>query len=191
MIKANKTEDQNLLEGIRNADPQQIKMVYDQALPSVIAWVLENNGSVADARDIFQEALIALFRKLEQGDFTLTCTLKSYLRILCRNLWLTRLRDRKKMIATPLNAIEEVHLDQEMEKRLEESEREQLFFAHFDLLGDKCREILQWFFDRVPLSQIAERLNTSEAYIKKKKFLCKEKLVKSIQNDPSFKELSQ
>lgn len=190
MIHASNTNDQELLEGILNADSQAIQEIYTLALPSVISWVKENNGSEADARDIFQEALIALFRKVESGNFKLTCTLKSFLRIMCRNLWLSRLRNKNSQ-TKPLENIEIVDLDTDLENRLEQSEKEQLFFKHFDLLGENCKKIMQWFFDKIPLKQIAERLDTSESYIKKRKFICKEKLIKAIQTDPRFEELKR
>jgi RNA polymerase sigma factor (sigma-70 family) len=189
MIKATNDIDQRLLNGILNADSIEIKRIYDLILPSVIVWVKENRGSEADARDIFQEALIALFRKVENGNFQLTCTLKSFVRIMCRNLWLTRLRDNKKFEVSELENIEKVDLDQDLTARLERSEREQLFYKHFDLLGKQCRKIMMWFFDKITLSEIAKRLDTSENYIKKRKFICKEKLVKAVQNDPAFSEL--
>ncbi len=189
MITAKSQTDQQLLEGLLAAKAADVAKIYDLALPSVISWVVVNKGSEADARDIFQEALIALFRKVETGDFELTCTLKSFLRIMCRNLWLTRLRNQNKFEATNLENIEVVSLDQDITKRLEQSEKEQLFFKCFDLLGADCKKILQWFFDKVPLKKIATDLDTSESYIKKKKFLCKEKLVKAVQADPSFEEL--
>ena len=121
MIQAKKTSDQQLLEGILKADPTRIKQVYDLALPSVIQWVRENNGTEADARDIYQEALIALFRKLEEGHFELTCTLKSFLRIMCRNLWLARIRNNKKFEASELESVEKVDLDSNLIERLETS----------------------------------------------------------------------
>ncbi len=189
VIKAFNVDDQELLEGILKADSQKIGAIYDLALPSVISWVKENNGSESDARDVFQEALIALFRKVESGDFTLTCTLKSFLRIMCRNLWFNRLRNKQNQV-TPLTDVETVDLDENMEVRLERSEKEQLFFKHFDSLGGNCRKIMQWFFDKVPLKKIAERLDTSEGYIKKRKFKCKEQLIKAIQGDPVFNELN-
>lgn len=181
--------DQELLEGLRRSDRRAVEAVYDLALPAVIRWVKENNGSEADARDIYQEALIAVFRKLEGGDFQLTCTLKSFLRILCRNLWLARLRNRRKREMRPLEGVEAVELDQDLEARLERSERDQLFFRHFDALGEKCRQILLWFFDKVPLREIAARMDTTEQYIKKRKFTCKEKLLAAVQADPLYEEL--
>lgn len=189
MIKGQNPNDQQLLEGLLGAEASAVEKIYDLALPSVIQWVSANSGSESDARDIFQEAILALFRKVEGGDLVLTCTLKSFLRIMCRNLWLTRLRDQKKYEASDLEDVEMVSLDQDMLTRLEQSEKEQLFFKHFDLLGDDCQQILKWFFEKLPLKRIAERLDTSENYIKKRKFICKEKLVKAVQADSSFTEL--
>lgn len=182
-------EDFSLLQGLQRADNQSIKQIYDLALPSVIYWVKENNGTETDARDIFQEALIALFKKVESGDFDLTCTLKSYIRIVARNLWLTRLRNQKNKRESPLEDVEMVDLDDDILQQIEYSEKEQLYFKHFDTLGEKCRKILQWFFDKTPLKEIAKRLDTSESYIKKRKFICKEKLITAIQTDPLFGEL--
>lgn len=189
MIEAQSAVDKKLLNGLLNAEHKVVREVYDLALPSVIHWVKENNGTETDARDIFQEALIALLQKLEKGDFKLSCTLKSFLRIICRNLWLTRLRNRGKIQGTPMNDVENIQLDDDLEKRIEQSERSQLFYQHFDTLGENCRKILQWFFDKVPLKTIAERLGSSEGYIKKRKFICKEKLIKAVQADARFKEL--
>lgn len=189
VIKAQNAEDQQLLEGLLQSDRRSVEAIYSLALPAVVQWVRENNGSEADGRDVFQEALIALFRKVEQGEFKLTCTLKSFIRIMCRNLWLTRLRNKRNQ-AGPLEDIETVDLDANLEQRLERSEKEQLFFKYFDSLGEQCQKIMQWFFDKVPLREIAQRLETSENYIKKRKFVCKEKLIKAIQADPMFQELN-
>jgi RNA polymerase sigma factor, sigma-70 family len=189
MIEAQSVHDEKMLRGLLNSDRQAIMEVYDLALPAVIHWVKENSGTEADARDIFQEAILALFQKLEKGEVRLTCTLKSFLRIICRNLWLARLRNRRKVQVTPLEQIENVELDNDLMQSIAQSERAQLFFHHFDALGDNCRKILQWFFDKVPMKTIAERLDSSESYIKKRKFICKEKLVKAIKADAKFDEL--
>ena len=189
-IKALTAKDQELLQGLQTANRQAIEQVYDLALPAVILWVKENNGTEADARDIFQEALIALFQKLEAAPFEISCSLKSFIRIMCRNLWLSRLRNRKKFKYSPLTDIEAVELEEDVQQRIEQAEKTQLYFKHFDNLDGKCQKILQWFFDKVPLKEIAQRLDTSENYIKKRKFLCKEKLIEAIQNDALFVELN-
>lgn len=56
------------------------------------------------------------------------------------------------------------------------------------LLGDQCREILTLFLQKVPHAEIARRMgHNSENYSKKLKHICKERLIKNIQNDPDFK----
>ncbi len=188
MIKGVNKVDEGLMRGLLAADSQSVGKIYDLALPSVIKWIEENNGTESDARDVFQDGLIALYKKIQNGDFELTCTLKSFLRIICRNLWLTKLRDNKKE-ATRLEDIDEVVIDEEVTTYLESAERRALYLKHYENLGEQCRNILQWFFDKVPLKEIAKRIDTSEGYIKKKKFLCKEKLVQNIQNDNLYGEL--
>ena len=56
-----KTTDADLLEGLFKADRKSVQQIYDLALPSVIMWVRENNGTEADARDIFQDFNIYYF----------------------------------------------------------------------------------------------------------------------------------
>ncbi len=181
--------DTALLEALSQGDSAGTKKVYDLVLPSVIAWVRENNGSEEDARDVFQEALMALYIKLGKGDFELTCTLKSFLRIVCRNLWRTRLRDSKANQTSPLDGVEDT-ADHSIGDVITASDRQRLFIKHFNRLGDECRQVLRWFFNKIPFAQIAVRLNTSEGYIKKKKFMCKERLIHGIQQDPLFSELT-
>ena len=189
MIQAQNEEDERLLRGILNADRVIIDQVYKDILPSVIYWIKENSGTESEARDIFQEALIAVYKKLVEGNLELTCSLKSFMRIISRNLWMTRLRNRKRTDYGGLEDLDEVELDESIEEQIVYSEKEQLYFKYFDQLDEKCRNILRWFFDKVSLAEIAVKLDSSENYIKKRKFMCKEKLVKAIQADPTYLEL--
>ena len=182
-------KDELLLKGLLESNPKAVQEIYDLVLPTIIIWIKQNNGSKADARDVFQEALIAVFQKLQNDDLKLTCTLKSYLKAICKYIWLAKIRNRKNRKEQTLENLEQVEVDEDMEKRIENAERNQLFFKHFDKLDDKCRQILQWYFDKIPLKEIAKRLDTSEGYIKKRKFQCKEKLIQLIRKDPMYLEL--
>ena len=189
MIIALTKEDEKLLIGILAADSQCINEVYDTVLPAVIRWVQDNSGTETDARDIFQEAIIALYKRLESRDFKLTCTLKSFLRIMCRNLWLTRLKRQKIFIKQNEEETQNISFDDNLLEKMEHAARQHLFLKHFEKLGDKCRKILDGFFRKIPFQTIAKELGTSENYVKKRKFVCKEKLTTAIQNDPKYLEL--
>ena len=44
----------------------------------VQAFILNNNGTYDDARDVFQEAMITLYEKAKSESFVLTCQIKTY-----------------------------------------------------------------------------------------------------------------
>ena len=178
-----------MLEGLVRSEPAAVRQVYDHVLPSIIYYVRDNGGTEADARDVFQDALLALYRRVRDGDFTLTCTLKSYLRVVCRNLWLKRLRKTGREASGLPEVLETVDVDPRMDERLENSEREALLWRHFDALEKGCRDILKRFFAGESMLHIAEQLDTSEGYIKKRKHVCKERLVAAVRADARFTEL--
>ncbi len=61
---------------------------------------------------------------------------------------------------------------------------------HFLRLGSKCQTVLQMFFEGESLRKIAEAMNFTESYAKKRKFVCQQRLIQAISEDPLFKELS-
>ena len=64
-----------------------------------------------------------------------------------------------------------------------------LFQKHFKRLEKDCQKLLLLFLKKVPLKDIAEELGIgSQQYIKRKKYKCKEQLVRYIKSDPNYKE---
>jgi hypothetical protein len=88
--------------------------------------------------------------------------------------------------STPIEA----EFDHDFTELVERNERFKLYQKHFQLLGSDCQKLLQLFFDKVPLKQIAQIMGFSgEKYVKKRKYKCKEYLVTSIKQDVSFRKL--
>ena len=86
----------------------------------------------------------------------------------------------------------ETEFDHDFSELVEKNERFKLYQKHFQMLGSDCQKLLQLFFDKVPLKQIAQIMGYSgEKYVKKRKFKCKEYLVTSIKQDVNFKKISQ
>ena len=96
-IEAQNTRNRELLEGILHADKAQVERLYDQCLPGIIRYIKMNKGSEEDAKDIFQDAVVVLYKKLKDMDIILTTSLQSYLLAISRNLWLTTLRNNRFM----------------------------------------------------------------------------------------------
>lgn len=89
-------EDEKILAGIQQNEVAAFNILYKFYYPVVKSFVLKNNGSEADAEDVFQETLIVLLRKVPKDDFELTSSLKTYIFSIASNIWLKKLRDVKR-----------------------------------------------------------------------------------------------
>lgn len=183
-----KAIDHQYITGILNHDKKILEKIYQEYLSKITTMVKRNNGSADEAKDIFQEAIIIIFRRAKESDFELTQSFYSYLYAVSRFLWLRQLKKKHRQ-EVPLDMAPPPKDTQDIMKEIEERERKVLFQEKLEELGEECRKVLQQFFQGIPLKQIAAKLNYTESYIKKKKYNCKESLVKKIQADQRFKEL--
>src|SRR5947208_6010509 len=92
--------EQLLLRGLTKNDSKAIDSIYKDNFNMVQAFILNNNGTYDDARDIFQEAMITLYEKAKSESFVLTSQIKTYIYSVCRRLWLKRLQQMGRYIAT-------------------------------------------------------------------------------------------
>ena len=180
--------ENQFIKGILENDFQVLEKIYVEHLPTVVAMVKRNSGSMEDARDVFQEAIVVVFRKAALPDFELTTSFGGYLYSICRYIWLRQLKKKHRLEVT-LEPGEVYIADGDMEALLLETEKRQLFQQKLAELGQECRKVLQLFFAGTPLKEIARQMNYTEDYIKKKNLKCKEKLVVSVRSDPRYQEL--
>mgnify|MGYP006150146281 CR=1 FL=1 len=68
-------------------------------------------------------------------------------------------------------------------------EKQQLFDTMFQKLGDKCQELLKLSFTIKSMEEVAEKLNVTYGYVRKKKSLCVGQLTQWIQEAKNFNSL--
>jgi RNA polymerase sigma factor (sigma-70 family) len=151
--------------------------------------VKQNGGNEEDGQDLFQEMIISVYKKVKKGDFELSCTFWSYALIVCRNLWFAKQRNKGRMTYTDNINGEKVIIEENMQSLIEQKESLDLYRKHFANLDSKCQQILSMFFDKIKMAEIANKLDTTPAYIKKRKFKCKEALIDAIKADHLYNEL--
>jgi len=177
-----------ILEGLKASDNNVLVYIYRKYFPIVRFFVIKNSGTDEDAKDIFQEAIILIYKRLTEGSLDLSCAFKTYIYSVARFLWLQQLEKRHVKTDGWTDSQVFIEMDKELEERAIEQERFKLFQKHFQSLNKDCQEILKLFLKKVPLKEIAQRVNIkSDKYLKKRKYECKEMLTKRIQNDPDFK----
>ena len=145
-----------LLNGILRNDTIVLQSIYKNFFSNINFFVKKNKGDEEDANDLFQEAIIIIYRKLKANELLLDCTFDTYLYSVCRILWLKELEKRKiekENIKDNHEYNDEIY-DDALEIVIDLNERYKLYQKHFALLGIDCQKILQLHFDNVPLPTI-------------------------------------
>lgn len=181
-------QDQTHIASLRSGDQEGLREIYRLYLPRVMPLITRNGGTREDALDIFQDALMVLFEKTRNESFVLTSSFYTLLYGICRNLWGNRLQRsnrREKGMPEGFNAPD----DLDLAAVVHTEEKRRIFWDAFRRLGGDCQRILELFFERVPMEEIAEAMGyASEGYAKKRKFQCKEHLVRLISADARYAE---
>jgi RNA polymerase sigma factor (sigma-70 family) len=185
--------DEQILKGILRHDNLILQHIYKQYYYNINYFIRKNQGSEDDASDIFQEAIIIIYRKIKENDLIFEkSSFKGYLFSVCRFLWLKQLEKRrieKEKLNDSLPYQEDLY-DDNLNELVEKNERYGLYQKHFASLSTDCQKLLQLFFEKVSLKEIAMVMGyKSEKYAKKRKFKCKELLISRIKQDAEFKKI--
>ncbi|EZH74783.1 hypothetical protein ATO12_08565 [Aquimarina atlantica] len=182
-------KDQEILRGILAGDRAVIKTFYKENFNYIRGYVVQNSGSKEDVEDVFQDALMILYEKLESGPLELHASLRTYFFAICKNLWKKRLRKKSKVFTTDTVFEISEELDDDILQRIENQDREHIYHKYFLQLSATCQKLLSLVFEEKSMRQIAEKTGYSEGYARKKKFECKKHLMDRIESDPAYKEL--
>lgn len=175
----NIARDKELLEGLALSDDKALETIYIENFPVILRMVLQNNGSEDDARDLFQEAMIVLYEKVQQGDFDLYSKLKTFLYAVCRRLWLKKLQTN-----TWTGELSEEQEESIPEESLEEHEKRDRQFRIMEKamggLGEPCKTILEdYYLHKRSMQEIAGKFGyTNPENAKNQKYKCLMRLKK-------------
>ena len=163
-------KDNDIIKYLRNNQYQKaVKGLYG-SLPAVRKYIRANSGTSDEAQDIFQDALVIVYKKVQSPDFKLTVPLSTYLQAVAKNCWWQELRRRKKMPAGEMPA-------ELADMPAAEEPGFQLATTAFNLLGAKCRELLILFYQQQKsFKEIAAQLAFSDERVaKNQKYRCLQK----------------
>ena len=164
----------DILEYIRKGDTKAFREIYVDYFGMVRYLIINNNGTEDEAKDIFQEAMVLLYEKANEGNFELSSSLKTWIYAVCRNKWLKQLEKKKKNFRftdfEQFDAVEEVA---EENNSMHEALR-----TSMSRLGVGCRKILLLFYYfKKSMDEIGTELNYTNAdNAKAQKYKCIQKL---------------
>lgn len=142
--------------------------------------ILNNNGSVDDAADVFQETMIVLYEKANAPLFELNCQLKTFIYSVARRIWLKKLQKQQKYSLVtddfePLVAVEE---DWELHNK--KQEQFSIMELALEKIGEPCKGLLEaFYYGKKNMNEIAEDFKYTNAdNAKTQKYKCLVRLKK-------------
>ncbi|WP_299215336.1 sigma-70 family RNA polymerase sigma factor [uncultured Dokdonia sp.] len=180
-IQSNHLYQEDLLQAIKANDVVVLKKLYTENFPKVAAFIQKNNGNKEQAKDIFQEAMVVLWKAVKTEKFKATnaTAVQGYLYMIAKNKWTDHLRSAsyKKEVSSDAvmnyaemqetHGIDEDHYDQKLQKA-------KLAFAQ---LGTECKELLsKFYFSKNSFEELAQDLGLNIASVKNKKYRCMQRL---------------
>ncbi|MBX5438956.1 MAG: sigma-70 family RNA polymerase sigma factor [Thermoflavifilum sp.] len=144
------------------------------------AMVKKNNGLEEDAEDIFQETLIILLERAQSPDFTLTCSLKTYVYAVSRHLWLKRLEAVQRQLPLADGLAEWLPVTDDITRYQEHDQAFRDMEAALNQLGEPCKSLLEhYYIFNKSMAEIAEIFGyTSSDNAKNQKYKCLMRLKK-------------
>jgi RNA polymerase sigma factor (sigma-70 family) len=139
-------KEQELLKGLADNAKGAIEAIYKDNYGLIQHFVINNNGSEDDARDIFQEALMVLYEKAQSGTFELNCQIRTYLYSVCRRLWLKKLQQNRRF-ETPIENLEDlVPVEEDLESHEKQNQQYVVMRTAMGKIGEPCKSLLEAFY---------------------------------------------
>lgn len=155
--------------------------LYKTTFPLVAKHISRMGGSLDEAQDIFQDALIIYYEKTVHAELSLRYSDKAYLFGIARHLWNKRYKETGQQVS-----IDELDADFDEKVGLFNSDDQEISTSRlFQLLqtsGQKCMQLLSaFYYEKLKMENIAERFGFSgprSATVQK--FKCLEKVKETV-----------
>lgn len=172
---------------IKQNDATTLKELYKVNYIKVKHFVLKNSGSEQQAKDVYQEAFLAMWRNIKNDKFSAESetAINGYIYTIAKNKWMDHLRSLRYKNTTFINR--EIEFDEtETEENELQSRKIKLIMEAVSQLGERCQLLLKLFyFQRKPFKEIAQIMAMDEASARNAKYRCQEQLKKMTQNIPN------
>ena len=128
--------------------------LYEQAFPPFARFAGKMGASFQDAKDVFQDAMVIYYEKLQTPEFSLRSTPEAYVLGIARNLWWKKFSHDRRYLSP-----EDGHGEFSIPEDYFPDRKELSLLSFLERSGQKCLDLLhRFYFEKASLKQIAANL---------------------------------
>ena len=142
----------------RSAEDRQRLFIdlYQRAFPAVARFISRRGGTLEEAQDVFQDALIIYYEKMVAGASSSLRDETAYLLGIARYRWIKKYHQRASEIS-----LEDTNVCSWSDEPVETPSRRKLL-RFLTAAGEKCMDLLRaFYYDHLPLSEVADTFGYS------------------------------
>ena len=158
-----------------------LKYLYKDPLFKIRKFILNNSGTLDDADDVFQDAVIVLFEYVKNGKYNEDYDLDGFLFRVARNSWTDIARKKQKIIKESLTGFD-ISDNTDFLGDAMKDEQLNTFHELFNKLEENCKKILSYvIFDKKSMKEISELMGLkNEKVAKSQHHRCKKYFIKIV-----------
>lgn len=159
------------LQQIKTGNSKAIELLYKVYRDDFISWLQRNNNcSREEARDVFQESVMAFYKGVKSGKITtIQMTVKAYLFGIGKKIFLMRHR-KTKLSTTSVDHFPDL-TEELMQSKIDQEAlnyTQKLILKLLEKMRDPCRSIIYSFYYKGwTMQEIADDMNYSTSYVVK------------------------
>lgn len=172
---------------IKANDEAALRSLYENNYHIIERYVLKNNGCIDQAKDIYQEAFIAVWRNIQLDRFYPESenALSAYLCQIARNKWMDHLRSKTYQKNMSIDDLEHKLPVENIEEEEDNSFINEVK-KHFEKLGENCKELLtRFYYKKHSMKKIAKWFTWTDATARNNKYRCLQRLRELMKYKPS------
>ena len=156
------------------------RQIYRVAFPKVAKLIAHRGGSFEEAKDIFHEALIILYEKCQAETLQIKGSVVAYVVGMCRNQWLSKLRNQNKEVLT--DDFSSCELKYEEHPLTDQTAT---VLGLLERAGKKCLDMLQAvYYFKYSMQEVAEEFGfRSVRSATVQKYKCLEKIRNTVKRE--------
>lgn len=177
-----------MMRGNSRDREQAIQRVYTLNRGIICSYIIANSGSEEQAKDVFQESVIALYENVRDGKFKADSSLSTYLFSIAKFKWFNQIKKDSIRSGHHQKAQLKEEFDPGPLAQLVQTEAKERILGVLEGLGERCKQILvESLYHNASMKEIAKSLSfSSEQVVRNTKYKCLKKLKELIVERPQL-----
>lgn len=171
--------DHELYQMIQNGNERAFEYLYKTCLPQAEKALLIPGNDPELLKDIFQDAIIALWQNIKSGKYQVreNAKMSTYLIRMVQYRLYEKVKSGKVKYEIPLTKDVDAPWESNHDEQSDQLERIEKLQTVFNQLGEKCKTLLgAFYFDKKSMADIAAMTGLQPTSVKNEKYRCMEKL---------------